>query len=290
MTGQRRDDGAAKGQATGTGGTTSPASGKDPLPPARSWPPPPRRSGDGSRQPAKGPGGGFRLPPWTWWLVFGLLTLWNLALFVPLGTPSVELPYSEFLVQAKAGNVAQVQFKGQGISGTLKQPIAWPAPSAEVSKPASASAEAGSSAPPGSAATGSAAPAASGSGQGSGTYSDFTTVVPPNGDPALLPLLEAQGVTITAQDSTSGGSVLLNLALAFLPTLLLVGYLVYMGRQLQRSQQGMFGFGGSRARVYDAERPTVTFDDVAGADDAKVELQEVVEFLREPERYRRLGA
>ena len=59
---------------------------------------------------------------------------------------------------------------------------------------------------------------------------------------------------------------------------------------MQQSQAGILGFGGSRARVYDAERPKVTFADVAGQDEAKTELAEIVEFLKQPDKYRRLGA
>ena len=59
---------------------------------------------------------------------------------------------------------------------------------------------------------------------------------------------------------------------------------------MQRAQAGIFGFGGSKARVYDAERPKVTFADVAGEDEAKTELAEIVEFLKHPDKYRRLGA
>ena len=59
---------------------------------------------------------------------------------------------------------------------------------------------------------------------------------------------------------------------------------------MQQSQAGIFGFGGSKARVYDAERPKVTFADVAGQDEAKKELVEIVDFLKQPDKYRRLGA
>ena len=121
------------------------------------------------------------------------------------------------------------------------------------------------------------------------TYTTFTTIVPPNGDPALLPLLEAHGVTVTAQD-TGGGSFLFDLLISVGPVLLLIGLLVYMGRQMQRSQQGIFGFGSSKARVFDVETSKITFADVAGEDEAKIELAEVVDFLKAPERYRRLGA
>ncbi len=72
--------------------------------------------------------------------------------------------------------------------------------------------------------------------------------------------------------------------------ILLVGLMLYLGRQMQRSQAGLFRFGGSRARLYDVEQPGVTFADVAGEEDAKVELAEVVDFLKSPGRYRQIGA
>src|SRR4029079_3281347 len=97
------------------------------------------------------------------------------------------------------------------------------------------------------------------------------------------------GVQIDAKE-TGGGSVLLSLAISILPILLLFGFLAYQGGQMQRSQAGIFGFGGSKARVYDAERPKVTFADVAGQDEAKTELVEIVDFLKQPDKYRRLGA
>ena len=219
---------------------------------------------------------GPRLPRWAWWLFFGLLLLWNLSALLPAGTPTAALPYSAFLDEAQHNNVAQVQFNGQALTGTLRQAILWP--------PAST---AGASAAPSATPGGAALP---GTAQASSSYQAFTSIMPLSADRALLPLLEANGVTITARDTTSGGSFLLSLAVSVLPMLLLVGVFVYMGRQAQRSQQGLFGFGGSRARLYDAERPTITFVDVAGEDEAKVELTEVVDFLKEPERYRRLGA
>jgi cell division protease FtsH len=121
------------------------------------------------------------------------------------------------------------------------------------------------------------------------SYVSFTTTLPPLDDPVLLPLLEGNKVEINAND-TGGGSVLLSLAISVLPLVLLFGILAYQGRRMQQSQAGIFGFGGSKARVYDAERPKVTFADVAGQDEAKTELVEIVEFLKHPDKYRRLGA
>ncbi len=200
-------------------------------------------------------------------MIFALLLLWNAAaLFLPSPTASVTLAYSDFLDQVRQGTVATVQFSGQNLSGAFIQPVVWPTP---VASPT-----------PGASPTPVAAAAA---------YTAFTTVMPPTGDPRLLPLLEERNVTITARD-TGGGSIITDLLIGVLPIVLLVGFLIYMGRQAQRSQQGILGFGASRARVYDVERPTVTFADVAGEDDAKAELAEVVDFLKAPERYVRLGA
>ena len=242
-----------------------------PSPPAPPGPPTQRPSEPPAPPPQRG------LPGRIWWIIFIVLLGWNVIALLGLGAAtSVEVPYSAFLAQARAGNIDAVTFNGQELDGTFRQPIAWPQPSAA---PASA-------APNASGADASAAPVAT---QPAQTYSSFTTIVPPDGDPALLPLLESHGVTISAKN-VGGGSFLLDLIVGILPVVLIVGVILYLGRQMQRSQAGIFGFGGSRARLYDAEQPSVTFADVAGEDQAKTELAEVVDFLKMPDRYRRLGA
>jgi cell division protease FtsH len=245
--------------------------------PSPQGPPPPKPSGPSTTPPRAG------LPGRVSWAIFLLLLVWNAFVLFGTGTSSsVEVPYSAFLAQAKADNVVQVTFNGQALSGTFRQAIEWPQPSAipgsSVAIPGSS--EATSPAPVATATGAQAIPA---------TYSSFTTIEPPDGDPALLPLLESHAVTIVAKNST-GGSFLLDLVLGLLPGVLIIGVIIYLGRQMQRSQQGIFGFGGSRARLYDAEKPKVTFADVAGEDEAKTELAEVVDFLKTPDRYKRLGA
>ena len=250
-------------------------------------PPAPAKPPSGPSRPASRGG----LPGRIWWGTFLILLVWNaISLFGLMKASIVELPYSAFLAQAQANNVEQVTFDGQALDGTLRQPIPYP-PSAGASIAGSSVAASPAAGASTAARTPGPAPAASPGSAGEPvlTYASFTTVIPPLGDPALLPLLESHGVTITAKNS-GGGSFLLDLTLAVLPVALIVGVIVYMGRQLQRNQQGIFGFGGSRARVYDAERPNVTFADVAGEDQAKIELAEVVDFLKAPDRYRRLGA
>ena len=201
------------------------------------------------------------------------LLLWNTYLILaPTSVPTVTIPYSAFLTQAKADNIAQVTFTDQDVDGTFRAAIQYPPPTPSGSPSASPAASADTTTPPAS-------------------YTNFTTTLPPIDDPVLLPLLEGNGVEIDA--TVAGGSilsVLFNIALSILPLVLLFGFLAYQGRQMQRTQQGIFGFGGSRARVYDAERPKVNFEDVAGQDEAKTELAEIVEFLKQPDKYRRLGA
>ena len=77
---------------------------------------------------------------------------------------------------------------------------------------------------------------------------------------------------------------------SMLPIALLIGVLFYMGRQSQRGQQSMFGFGGSKARLYAEEKPSITFADVAGEIEAKQELTEVVDFLKHPANITPWGA
>ena len=75
-----------------------------------------------------------------------------------------------------------------------------------------------------------------------------------------------------------------------LPFILLIAAMAWMGRQTLKSQSGIFNFGRSKARQYGQEHPDVTFGDVAGAEEAKGELSEVVEFLRNPQKYHDIGA
>ena len=231
--------------------------------------------------------GGFHFPRWLGWGIFLALLAWNLFyLFGPSGTPSVEVPYSAFLTQAQANNISTVTFNGQSVQGTFRTAVLWPPAGTTGATGATGTSGAAPSASAGAAAS----PAPSAAAAAPVLYTNFTSVVPPLGDPALLPILEGNNVTITAQDD-SGSSAILNLVFTiFLPVALLVGFLIYSGRQMRKSQAGIFGFGGSKARLYDAEQPKITFADVAGEDDAKVELAEVVDFLKAGDRYRKLGA
>jgi cell division protease FtsH len=108
-------------------------------------------------------------------------------------------------------------------------------------------------------------------------------------DAGLADQLETNGVQITGKPEP--GTTLLGVIVSFLPFILLIGVYVWFARRAQRQiAGGLGGILGSRAKVYDAERPTTRFSDVAGYEGAKQEISEVVDFLKQPERYARAGA
>ncbi len=181
------------------------------------------------------------------------LILWNALALVWSRSPAVHLSYTEFIAQVEAGNVDEVTIAGDTIEGRLRQAMPLPDGPPDV------------------------------------TFDRFETVFPEAvGDPSLLPLLAEYGVEVDTRRPRNGfvGLILANL----LPVALLVGVLVWIGRRTMQGQAGVFNFTRARARTYTTERPDVTFDDVAGCDEAKEELHQAVEFLRDPDRYHRLGA
>ncbi len=224
----------------------------------------PRNSGD------KKPDGGdsnqrppFRIPGWVWPVAWVLILFW-LFFRVPsmvdtfTQEPSLEVPYSFLYKQATAGNVAEVTIEANSATGRFRSAVTWP--------------EAGSAAAPASEAR---------------TSSTFTANVPA-ADDSLLEALRQGGAVITYQPVATS-SILLFL-LNFGPILLLLLFFLWSARRSQGQMGNVFGFGRTQARQYDAERPQITFADVAGQDAAKAELVEIVDFLREPDKYVALGA
>jgi len=126
------------------------------------------------------------------------------------------------------------------------------------------------------------------------TVRTFTTTLPSFVDPGLEAFLIDHGVEISAEPIHEGSSPWATLFFAFAPALLFIGFYVWMFRRAAQQGGGLggglMGIGRSRARRYDQERDTkVTFDDVAGIDEAENELVEIVEFLKDPKKYTRLG-
>ena len=89
---------------------------------------------------------------------------------------------------------------------------------------------------------------------------------------------------------TSGGTVWFNILSNVLPLLLMVGFFLFLIRQARGAQDSIFSFGQSKAKLFSKDHPKITFADVAGVDEAKEELEEVVDFLKHPQKYRALGA
>ncbi len=186
------------------------------------------------------------------YLVVGLLGMWIFQQFIlsPLLVRQIEIPYSEFKSKLNAGEILDVTLDEGRIVGTMTDPDT-------------------------SARDAPALP--------------FTTVAVPEGDPTLIELLDANGVTYSVSPPASpvGGFLL-----AYALPLLLIGGVWYFGyRQMRglRGAGGMMGVGKSKATEVKPETIGITFDDVGGADEAIAELTEIIQFLKTPERFSRLG-
>ncbi len=116
----------------------------------------------------------------------------------------------------------------------------------------------------------------------------FSTYVPPE-DPNLVHSLRQRGVTITAAPVDDSMPSLLGVLVSWFPMLLLIGVWIFFMRQMQSGGGKAMGFGKSRARLLTEKHGRVTFNDVAGIDEAKEELQEVVEFLKHPQKFQQVG-
>jgi len=121
-----------------------------------------------------------------------------------------------------------------------------------------------------------------------GSYTQYRVIQLPNGDPQLPQLLQSKGVIVSSQPSQDN-SFWLNLLIAFVPLILVIALFIFLSRRAGQGQQGIFNFGKSRAKLILEDRPSTTFADVAGVDESKYELQEVVEFLKTPQKFQRLG-
>ncbi len=234
------------------------APGKDALAPA-----PPKGSTPSSGGTAGGdkPGGGMRsfFGPRTIVIVLVLLALnYAIATAVNRPEPSVRIPYQPvFLQQVAQGNVERIKSEGDTVEGEFEEARKYPANSErDASK-------------------------------------FFETEIPTFADDeALSRALREGNVEISAAPVNQGPGLLANILLGFGPILLIIGLFVYFARRAARQGGGMNplgGFGRSRARRAEASEQRVSFKDVAGIDEAKAELTEVVDFLKTPERYSRLG-
>ena len=114
----------------------------------------------------------------------------------------------------------------------------------------------------------------------------FHTTVPAN-DPEMYPLLMSHGVSITNKDQN--GNYWVSMLVSVAPFALLLGLWFFLLRQMQSGGNKAMSFGKSRARLLSMQQKKVTFKDVAGVDEAKEELREIIEFLREAQKFQKLG-
>ncbi len=114
----------------------------------------------------------------------------------------------------------------------------------------------------------------------------FTTLLPVSNSMEVVQRLEAAGVTIDAKESKGG---LAGVLIYALPWIVIIGLWWFLFRQMQAGGNRAFAFGKSKAKLLTGDTPKITFADVAGADEAKVELQEVIEFLKDPQKFTKLG-
>ena len=215
---------------------------------------------DGANRTPATPGGSPPKPPRLrvsprWIVLFGVLLALNFFVSARAMAPEsrVRVPYSPFfLQQVRSGNVEEITSKGTDIQGTFGKAVTF-----EESKPTTR----------------------------------FRTEIPAfaNTD-ELSQLLQENDVTVNAQPLERGAPWWQTLLFGFGPTILFVALLFWLFRRAGNVQNALGSFGRSRARRYEPSGDKVTFADIAGIDEAKEELTEVVDFLRNPDKYRRLGA
>lgn len=211
----------------------------------------------GSGGPSRPP---QRPPNWRKWVSPGLLVLvMLLALLSSPGlfgglTSTPEVSYSVVYEQLRQQNVALLDFQGEtGVNGRFTRSVIVTSQSGR-----------------------------------SQNISRFNANLPPGGADELRQLANEFRVNIHATPNEP--SILLSLIVNFLPLVLIIGFFVWMGRRAQGQMNGIFSFGQSQAREKTPEMPSIRFEDVAGQDAAKMELEEVVDFLKQPEKYVKVGA
>jgi len=196
--------------------------------------------------------------PWQQYLLWFLAVLIFSSYWFNQYPQQQTLSYTAFKEKVRAGEVESVTFQGDRISGNLRQVDAYrPADGKEASL-------------------------------------HFNSTLPPVDDPELIPLLEQHGVEVQARSEQ--GTWWMRTLLGILPWILIIGLFWYASRKMQERMAGaggpggLFGFGKSRAKRFRQGESGLTFDDVAGLENAKQDLREITGYLKDPEHYRKLGA
>lgn len=206
---------------------------------------------DGSGLP-EGPNTGASRGRLIIWVIAGtLLALWAYSYWGMGPAGGERISYSEFRSQLQQENVERVVVEGNTVTGELRSTATRTEQGNTVQ------------------------------------YDNFVTYIPSFGDDRLMDLLESQNVEVVTEPESTfpWGLVLMGL----LPVLLLFGVGYIFLRRMQAQGQGLFSVRQSKAKLFDKGEEDTTFDDVAGADSAKEELREIIKFLKNPERFERLG-
>jgi cell division protease FtsH len=213
----------------------------------------PTGSPSGNRRPPEGQKNGFKWKKGTRTLIFWvILLLFSISLFQYYSRNKgdvVTITYTEFMQQLDESNIKKVTLVEKDIEGEFMK---------QFTKT---------------------------EGKKTGQYIKFKLHIPFD-DPSLLEKLQAKNVQINAEAPSTNWS---GIILTSLPWIILIVFWLFMLRQMQGGPKGLFSFGKSRAKLSAGDRPKVTFQDVAGADEAKQELQEIIEFLKDPAKFQRLG-
>ena len=215
-----------------------------------------------------------KLPPRKAWLLFAIILLVNYLIvktFFPDANAPLTVPYTVFKQEVAKGNVKSIYSQGASIEGRFAAPVTWPPSGSKDVEPRTGPSREKSSR----------------------TAQTFTTTLPAFVDPSLEQFLIANKVEISAvpiQNGSAWGTLLYG----FGPAILIIVFYVWLYRRAAQQGGGvgggLFSIGKSKARRYDQEQDArVTFDDVAGIDEAENELVEIVDFLKDPEKYTRLG-
>jgi len=217
-------------------------------------------------KPRAGPGGagGAGGPRGAQWSIIVALMLVALALYVWGGFTKVEAPayqpitYSQFLERLDEGKIRSVTIQDFTLRGEFTEEVVVPVGEAGEEKP----------------------------------VTRFQTQLPAFQGEGLIPRLSEKGVEINVAPP-SEQALLWQILIVALPWLIIIGVWILIMRRTARIQGGpggLFTFGASKARRFDAKRPGVTFKDVAGLESVKTDLKETIEFLKDPKRFKEIGA